>query len=52
MIGTQDILRTYDLAQCRKRRVFLDENYSKIPPQTVKRLKKQILIGTEVVVEG
>ena len=52
VIGTQDILRTYDLAQCRKRRVFLDENYSKIPPQTVKRLKKQILIGTEVVVEG
>lgn len=51
VIGNKDIFRTYDLIQCRKRRVFLEENYGKIPQQAVKRLKQQIEIGTEVVVE-
>jgi|ETN02SMinimDraft_4_1059925.scaffolds.fasta_scaffold02737_5 hypothetical protein len=51
VIGTQDIFRTYDMKQCRRRRVFLDEDYGKIPAQSIKRLETQIKIGTEVVVE-
>jgi hypothetical protein len=51
VIGTQDILRTYDLIQCKKRRVFLEEDYGKIPAQSIKKLEEQIKLGTEVVVE-
>ena len=52
VIGSKDILRTYDLIQCKKRRVFLEEDYGKIPSQSIKRLENQIESGIEVVVEA
>ena len=51
LVGTQSILRTYDLLQCRKRRVFLETDYGLIPRSVINVLEKQIEIGTEVIVE-
>ena len=51
LVGAKSILRTYDLLQCRKRRVFLETDYGLIPQSAIKVLERQIELGTEVVVE-
>ena len=47
-VNNYDIWRTFSLAECRKRRVYLEEKWNRIP---VKDLKKAIKKNTEVVGE-
>ena len=51
LIGQESVLRTFDLIQCRKRRVFLETDYAIIPQTAIKTLDGQIRIGTGVVIE-
>jgi|TARA_R110000824_G_scaffold263247_3_gene451938 hypothetical protein len=45
------IFRTYDLRECKKRRVYLEEKYDFIPKETIKQFITEINIGDEVVIE-
>ena len=51
VIKRENIFRTYNLRECRKRRVFLEDKYDFIPRENIKQFITEIDIGQEVVVE-
>tara|TARA_R100000005_G_C4900589_1_gene142955 strand:+ start:202 stop:720 length:519 start_codon:yes stop_codon:yes gene_type:complete len=51
LIKREDILKTFDYVQCRRRRVYLETEYDRIPTTLIKELNTQIENGTEVIVE-
>ena len=51
LIRREDIFKTYDYVQCKRRRVYLETEYDKISGNLITELNKQIENGTEVIVE-
>ena len=51
IIRRESIFRSYNLRECRKRRVFLEDKYDFIPQENIKQFVTEINIGQEVVVE-
>jgi len=51
IIRRESIFRSYNLRECRKRRVFLEDQYDFIPRENIKQFITEIDIGQEVVVE-
>ena len=51
VIKRENIFRTYNLRECRKRRVFLEDKYDFIPRENIKQFITEIDLGREVVVE-
>ena len=51
IIKRESIFRTYNLRECKKRRVFLEDKYDFIPRENIKQFITEINIGQEVVVE-
>ena len=52
IIKRESIFRTYNLRECKKRRVFLEDKYDFIPRENIKHFIKEIDLGQEVVVEN
>jgi hypothetical protein len=52
IIKRESIFRTYNLRECKKRRVFLEDKYDFIPRENIKDFVREIDIGQEVVVEN
>ena len=51
IIKRESIFRTFNLRECRKRRVFLEDKYDFIPRENIKQFITEIDLGREVVVE-
>ena len=51
LIRREDIFKTYDYVQCKRRRVYLETEYDKISGNLITELNTQIENGTEVIVE-
>jgi hypothetical protein len=51
IIKRESIFRSYNLRECKKRRVFLEDQYDFIPSENIKQFITEINIGEEVVVE-
>ena len=50
-VGNYDIWRTFSLAECRKRRVYLEEKWSKIPETDIKNAVESAIDVTEGTIE-
>ena len=50
-VGNYDIWRTFSLAECRKRRVYLEEKWSKIPETDIKNAVESTIDVTEGTIE-
>ena len=51
IIKRESIFRTFNLRECRKRRVFLEDKYDFIPRENITQFITEIDLGREVVVE-
>lgn len=51
IFGRVSVFRTYNLRECKKRRVFLEDKYDHIPKENIRQFNKEIKLGTEVVIE-
>lgn len=51
IIKRESIFRTYNLRECKRKRVFLEDKYDFIPQETIKDFIREINIGQEVVIE-
>ena len=47
----KSIFRTYNLRECKKRRVFLEDKYDFIPPDNIREFITEIQLDTEVVID-
>jgi len=50
IISRQSVFRTYNLRECKKRRVFLEDKYDYIPKENIKRFITEVQLDTEVVI--
>lgn len=51
ILGKHNIFRTYNLRECKKRRVFLETKYNYIPKENIENFNLEIDLGREVVIE-
>ena len=51
LVDNYDIWRTFDLGECRKRRVYLEEKWSKIPETDIKNAVESAIDVTEGTIE-
>ena len=50
IIKRESVFRTYNLRECKKRRVFLEDKYDYIPKENIKRFITEVQLDTEVVI--
>jgi len=47
----QSVFRTYNLRECKKKRVFLEDKYDFIPKENIKQFVQEIKLDDEVVID-
>lgn len=50
IIKRESVFRTYNLRECKKRRVFLEDKYDYIPKENIKQFITEVQLDTEVVI--
>ena len=47
----ESVFRTYNLRECKKKRVFLEDKYDFIPKENIEQFVQEINLDLEVVIE-